>query len=172
MPAVDTQEIIKRQRSGDKTELFTTKSHGSGPVQIDAELQGAPYILSNLEAVLYFKIKNRGSGTLVKSQVDNGKMEILFPLEFEVVRGQHSEKFDCQLTAGGTLCTNNVVKNNQDLGTIPLYRDESRSSLRFTVRLKAPLLEPFRSYPITATVKYNYELRNDIGITVNPFQNV
>lgn len=164
VPAVNTEEILKRQRSGDKTNLFTTKSHSSGPVQIDVELQGAPYILANYEAVLLFKIKNRGSGTLVKSQIDASAMRILFPPEFVVTP---NEKFTCAPSSGGTECTNSVAN-----GVIPLYRDESRSSLRFSVKLREPLLEPFRSYPITADVKYFYELRNSVDLTINPFQNV
>lgn len=174
VPAVNIDEIVKRQRAGEKTDLFTTKSHGSGPVQIDVELQGAPYMLSNFEAVLLFKIKNRGSGTLVKSQIDNGSMEIIFPPEFAVIPDKSSEKFTCygDPRTGGTRCVNDAKQGNEDLGVIPLYRDESRSSLRFTVKLKDQLLEPFRSYQITSAVRYSYELRNSVDITVNPFQNV
>ncbi|MFA4820015.1 MAG: hypothetical protein WC613_03610, partial [Candidatus Aenigmatarchaeota archaeon] len=91
--AISTDEIVKRQRSGDKANLFTTKSYGSGPVQIDVELQGAPYILSGSsgpistsqpETVMFFTIKNRGSGTLVNSQIDSNQMQIVFPPELEV----------------------------------------------------------------------------------------
>jgi hypothetical protein len=166
LPAVNTDEIIKRQRAGEKTSLFTTKSHGPGPVQIDVELQGAPYMLSSFESVLLFKIKNRGSGALVKSQIDSGKMEIIFPPELFVDEAKSSEKFSCsQLPDGSTSCINNKKKGTEDLGIIPLYRDESRSSLRFAVKLREPLLEPFRSYQITSAVRYSYELRNSVDLT-------
>ena len=184
VPAVNSDEIIKRQRAGEKTSLFTTKSFGSGPVIVDVELQGAPYILSaspgsfttNYEAVMMFKIKNRGSGTLENSQIDSGALRIIFPPEFDVITAdsKSSEKFTCPPHAepdGSTRCINNARKNNQDLGAIPLYRDESRSSLRFTVQLRQPMTEPFRSYPISATVSYKYELRNSVDLVINPFNN-
>ncbi|MBI4174446.1 MAG: hypothetical protein HY517_02275 [Candidatus Aenigmarchaeota archaeon] len=173
VPAVNADEITKRQRAGEKTNLFTTKSFGSGPVIVDVELQGAPYILDTYEAVMMFKIKNRGSGTLERSQIDSSSLQILFPPEFDVITAKSSEKFVCSpdpLT-GGTICVNNAKKDNQDLGTIPLYRDESRSSLRFTVQLRQPMAEPFRSYPISAQVSYKYELRNSVDLTINPFNN-
>ena len=173
VPAVNMEEITKRQRAGEKTSLFTTKSHGSGPMQIDVELQGAPYILNNYEAVMLFKIKNRGSGTLVKSEIESGAMEILFPPEFDVIEDKSSEKFECVIDAatGGMRCTNNGGKNMVE-GAIPIYRDESRSSLMFTVKLREPLVEPFRSYQITSTIRYRYELRNSVDIVINPFNNV
>lgn len=172
VPAVNGEEITKRQRAGEKTSLFTTKSHSSGPVQIDVELQGAPYMLDQLDAVMFFKIKNRGSGTLENSQIDAGKMEILFPPEFDVDTARSSEKFTCtpDPATGGTRCVNDGRGNPLD-GVIPIYKDESRSSLMFTVSLLRPLAEPFRSFQITSTVKYKYELRNNVEITVNPFNN-
>ncbi|HLD39224.1 MAG TPA: hypothetical protein VJB05_02850 [archaeon] len=182
--AISTDEIVKRQRSGDKANLFTTKSYGSGPVQIDVELQGAPYILSGSspistgqpETVMFFTIKNRGSGTLVNSQIDSDQMQIIFPPELEVVNGKYSEQFSCTDNGQNTVCKNtgsvdSTGKKVSD-GVIPLYRDQSRSSLRFTVKLKQPLNEPFRSFQITSTVTYNYELRNSVAMTINPFQNV
>ncbi|MEK6887317.1 MAG: hypothetical protein AABX14_00035 [Candidatus Aenigmatarchaeota archaeon] len=183
--AISTDEIVKRQRSGDKANLFTTKSYGSGPVQIDVELQGAPYILSGgntpistsqPETVMFFTIKNRGSGTLVNSQIDSNQMQIIFPPELEVVNGKYSEQFSCTDNGQNTVCKNtgNVDSTGKKVsdGVIPLYRDQSRSSLRFTVKLKQPLNEPFRSFQITSTVTYNYELRNSVAMTINPFQNV
>lgn len=167
VPAVNMAEIIKRQRSGDKTNLATSKSFGSGPVQIDAELQGAQYILDSYDAMIFFTIKNVGSGTLVGSQIDQGKLSITFPPDFDVAGPQ--DKFTCISNSdGSTTCTNSVPGT----GVIPLYRDQSRSSLRFSIRLHNQLQEPFRSYQITAAVKYDYELRNSLDMTINPFQNV
>ncbi|HLC67907.1 MAG TPA: hypothetical protein VJI12_03420, partial [archaeon] len=80
LPAVNMDEIIKRQRAGEKTDLAITKSYGSGPIQIDAEIQGAQYILSNVntgssistsnpESVILFTVNDRGSGDLVNSEI-------------------------------------------------------------------------------------------------------
>lgn len=181
MPAISTDEIIKRQRSGDKTTLFTSKSYGSGPVQIDVELQGAPYMLSaptglQTDTVLLFTINNVGSGNIVNSQINGGDFSITFPPEFEIVRNRNfqgtlveNEKFVCNNNGlDGTTC----VTKQDDSGVIALYKDQSRSSLMFTVHLQRPLEEPFRTFQVTSGVKYNYELRDSVAMTINPFQNV
>ncbi|MFA4820478.1 MAG: hypothetical protein WC613_06000, partial [Candidatus Aenigmatarchaeota archaeon] len=135
-----------------------------------------PISTSQPETVMFFTIKNRGSGTLVNSQIDSNQMQIVFPPELEVVNGKYSEQFSCTDNGQNTVCKNtgsvdSTGKKVSD-GVIPLYRDQSRSSLRFTVKLKQPLNEPFRSLQITSTVTYNYELRNSVDMTINPFQNV
>src|SRR3989338_5620489 len=98
---------------------------------------------------MFFTIQNRGSGTLVNSQIDSGKMQIIFPPELEIVNGKYSEQFLCtditDINGQRTLCTNtgNVDSTGKKVsdGVIPLYKDQSRSSLRFTVKLKQPLNE-------------------------------
>ena len=193
LPAVNMEEIIKRQRSGDRTELAITKSYGSGPVQIDAEIQGAPYIISNTgpskpESVILFTLRDRGSGDLVGSRIESGAMTVRFPTELEVMPasttaqpdactgGQFSpnDKFCCSYTGSDTVCTNNrgAANGNVDLGVIPLYLKESRSSLRFAVRTRNALEEPFRSMQVTSDVAYSYEVRGSADVTINPFQNV
>ncbi len=186
IPAISTDEIIKRQRSGDKTTLFTSRSYSSGPVQVDVQIQGAPYMLSDssgriTDTVLLFSIKNVGSGNIVNSQINSGDMTIVFPPEFVADEERHSDKFECTKTNEGTLCIN-VGKGGEDrtrpkndpnnIGIIPLYKDESRSSLYFTVHIAQPLQEPFRTFQISSYVTYRYELRNSVALTINPFQNV
>ncbi len=184
VPAVNMEEVINRQRSGDRTDISVTKSHSSGPVQIDMELQGSPYLITgvdslgsstvNPESVLVFKIRNVGSGNLVNSKILAGDLKIEFPSQFEVVRKDdiENEKFTCIRGTDKTICENNRIVGGQPLGEIPLYKDESRSSIRFAVKLNQPLYQPFQTYPITATVAYWYELRNSVDVTINPFQNV
>ena len=178
IPAISTDEIIKRQRSGDKTTLFTSKSYSSGPVQVDVTIQGAPYMLSDTsgrptDTVLLFTVKNIGSGNIVNSQIKSNDMTILFPPEFEVDPQKYSDKFICTAASGGTLCANSATgSGGEDIGKIELYKDESRSSLYFTVRLQQPLQEPFRTFQIISNIKYSYELRDSVSLTINPFQNV
>src|SRR3989338_7003862 len=185
MPAISTDEIIKRQRSGDKTTLFTSKSYGSGPVQIDVEIQGAPYMLSSsdvqTDTVLLFTIKNVGSGNIVNSEIEGGDFNITFPPEFVVVKNRNfqgtpveNEKFNCYPSnEGGTICkTKDDVSKDDKPGAIALYKDQSRSSLMFTVHLKDAIKEPFKTFQITSGVRYDYELRDSVAMTINPFQNV
>jgi len=206
VPVVDVQEIISRQQANEKTTVQISKSHSTGPVQIDAELQGAQYILDGQKAVMLFKIKNVGSGTLKDSVIENtigleergasefwgdivkkvigflaaaGSQEsttneqriikgfiIKFPDDFQLVNwpGKDTKDplFACDTTT--KVCTN--VK------PIPIFKDESRVSMRFEVLSSLPDGTPFRSYSIVAVTGYTYELRNSISITVNPFQNV
>jgi hypothetical protein len=181
VPAVSSDEITKRQRASEKIDLEQSKSYSSGPLQIDAQILGAPYMLSyasgtlggaqSPESIITFNIRNRGSGTVVNSEIKRGAMEITFPPELEIKldqAGKANDKFTCRQTgAEGMTCINDAVE-----GAIPLYRDESRSAIRFTAKLRQPLNEPFRSFQIRAIVAYDYELRNSVDVTINPFQNV
>lgn len=210
LPVVNMEEILKRQRSGDRTEILISKSHSSGPVQLDVELLGAPYLLAELPGTLIFKIRNVGSGTIENSvirprlpadalrcqgqRIEATKEEtiptkygviIVFPKEF-VVENWPGKDFQAQRSGGlqdptqvGLFNCNernangDTVCKSQD--EIPIYRDESRVSMRFEVRLRdANALRgiPFRSFQISSFVFYNYELRGSQDITINPFENV
>ena len=136
------------------------------------------------ESVLFFTINNRGSGTLVNSQIgtyqENGDgsfhgMRIIFPTGLDLSRDAQGNYDTLKFSSGIFKCESigdgsTVCKNTE--AAIPLYKDQSRTSLRFTVRVKDPLTEPFRSYQITSNVGYSYELRNKVDMTINTFQNV
>jgi hypothetical protein len=82
VPVVNMEEIVNRQRQGEKTTVQISKAHGSGPLQIDAELFGSPYILSGYSATFLFKIKNLGSGVLTgKNEIAERALTIEFPAE-------------------------------------------------------------------------------------------
>lgn len=70
LPVVNMEEIIKRQRAGQSTDIVISKTHSSGPAQIDVELLGAPYVLAESPATLVFKLRNTGSGTIKNSNID------------------------------------------------------------------------------------------------------
>ncbi|MBI4170819.1 MAG: hypothetical protein HY514_03930 [Candidatus Aenigmarchaeota archaeon] len=69
IPAVNRDEIIRRQRAGQKIDMVFDKSFSSGPVRIDVEPLGVNYLLDNFETILLFNIKNVGSGTILKSEI-------------------------------------------------------------------------------------------------------
>ncbi len=217
MPAVNLEEIRARQRGNEKTEIQFSKAQSSGPVKIDVSLVGPTYVLAGQPAILVFKIKNVGSGTVFNSKIDTAKevqieqeiisissigdildrflkgqglqevvfhgMTIKFPQDTQVVEwpgcnadrttgictmpdGNSEEKgFNCALNNDGTTDCFNVEP-------IELFRDESRTSLRFKVNTNVPEGVPFKSFTIRAYVGYNYELRKSIEVTVNPFYNV
>lgn len=54
-------------------------------------------------------------------------------------------------------------------GSIALFRDESRVSMRFSVHKISEIKEqPFRSMTVLARIKYPYELRDSFAVTVIP----
>ncbi|MBS3053767.1 MAG: hypothetical protein J4469_04670, partial [Candidatus Aenigmarchaeota archaeon] len=55
--------------------------HGSGPVQIDVQLFGTPYLLSGFSGTFIFNVKNKGKGNIVNSQIEARKLVIEFPRE-------------------------------------------------------------------------------------------
>lgn len=178
VPVVNLEEIIKRQRANERADVIFSKSHSSGPIKIDAELIGAKYILANQPAVLSFKIKNIGSGTLQDSKIEEtliGPVLTRIPtgLSIRFPKGlvnnindikEKPENFECTELADEFRCY-----NTQD---IEIFKDESRTSIRFKINPPLPQDVPLRSYTIVATAGYTYELRNSVKVTVNPFQNV
>ncbi|MBI2172857.1 MAG: hypothetical protein HYT73_01445 [Candidatus Aenigmarchaeota archaeon] len=177
MPSVNLDEIIKNQRSNDKVNVQVTKSYGTGPVRIDMELFGTPYILSGQSATFIFKITNTGRGNVIGSQIDAGNFEVSIPKSLigsgslELPGGgaiepgrytQTTERFSCTDDTTYVTCTNTDA--------IQLYKDQTRGSLRFEVKGVADINQPFISYDIRASVKYRYELRGTQEITVKPFE--
>ena len=82
VPVVNMEEIAARQRAGDKIKVDVIKSIGSGPIQVDPELFGSPFILSSQSGTFFFVIKNKGSGNLPLSKVPPQGLCIYFPKEF------------------------------------------------------------------------------------------
>lgn len=79
MPVVNLDEILKRQRAGDKVSIPSSRSHGSGPMQIDSTLLGTNYVLAGQDAILQFKIENDGSGTVKDSKILPGSFSGAIP---------------------------------------------------------------------------------------------
>jgi len=219
VPVVNMEEIINRQRQGAKTNVQISKAHSSGPIQIDVDLFGSPYILSEYGATFLFKITNKGSGVLKgANEIEKEHLVIEFPAElvngrlidpggykynlvydvlyeypytstgfattdttigstplqpardisdiWEDIKPQDetTKQFDCTYAYNVVRCTN--------LKPIPLYKDETRMSLRFEMPKTVKVIDPFKSYEIRAYVGYTYELRSSVDVTINPYGNV
>ncbi|MFC2143460.1 hypothetical protein ACFLQN_03605 [Candidatus Aenigmatarchaeota archaeon] len=171
-PVVDYDEVIRRQKAGDSVELGISKSHSSGPIQIDVELVGANYGLSNHPVTLNFIIRNKGKGNTVNSIIEKhysggGDMirgfEIVFPQEFEVV--EYPVEFFSATCKSTGLCKNT-------LRDVELFKDKSMVTMMFLIQIKDPhSIDPFRSFQIRARTIYEYELRDSVDITINPIGN-
>ena len=161
LPAVNMDEIIKRQRAGEKTDLAITKSYGSGPIQIDAEIQGAQYILSNVntgssistsnpESVILFTVNDRGSGDLVSSEIKSGAMTIIFSPDLKVSPQTNNnqqdnscsggfaanDKFCCYVSQGGSYVTTGAGSAIPDSSTVCVNNRGTVETSRIPLYLK------------------------------------
>ena len=91
IPAVNKDEIIRRQREGQPISVVFDRSFSSGPVRIDVEPLGVKYLLARFETILLFSIRNVGSGTIVKSEI--------LPYKADSRAGAHSDS-ECSLIGG------------------------------------------------------------------------
>ncbi len=161
---VNINEILLRQRQGQSITLERNNIAGSGPLEIQGEVKGVPYILAGQPqgGIFIIKILNKGDkskGDLVNGIIPVGKLKIEFPAEIGQI-GFPDES--CQEQTG-LVCTNKEE--------IKLFKGES-NPIRFDIINSPRISEPFRTHSIRASVSYTYELRNSVHVTVNPLQNV
>ncbi|MBI2076098.1 MAG: hypothetical protein HYT72_02515 [Candidatus Aenigmarchaeota archaeon] len=194
---VNLDEIKARQRAGNPISLDIPEFFGSGPMKIDAKLEGAPYILSPYGASITFTIKSLGDpsiGSLLnskipKTEVDaNGKVtkevfKIIFPKELMNLHTKTAsitetdikdkldfpaEYFTCTEDSISIRCLNNYkVDATGKYEEISLFKGES-TPLFFRIKETPAIREPFRSFDIKAELNYTYELRSSARITVMP----
>lgn len=173
---VNLEEIKARQRAGSPLTLDILKSLGSGPVKIDAELKGAPYILSGLGGTLAFTVKNTGDtskGSISESKIPeilqgpfSFGLQIKFPEELvkDVGNLVSPSAFLCVGPTEGSIdCFNKA--------DITLFKGES-VPLLFQIKNAPSLTAPFKSFDIKALLRYTYELRDSTKITVLPLAKV
>ncbi len=168
---VNQDEIKERQRAGSSVSIDVTKSFGSGPMKIDAELKGSPFILSPFGANIAFSVKSLGDpgrGSLLNSKIqksETGKeiFKIEFPKELTSLANiEYPEEFFTCYDAGKIKCVND--KKGDD---ITLFRGES-TSLFFRLKNSPAITIPFKSFDIKAELNYVYELRDSAKVTVKP----
>lgn len=151
---ISMDEIKSRQRAGESVNLEIRKIPGSGPIQIDVELMGAPYILSGYSGTFLFTIKKVGdpNGILKDSKILPEKLKMEFPSDFGTAE---AKKFKC----------NAICKNSED---IELYKGES-PKLYFRISNVPTIDVPYKSFIIDAEVDYRYELRDSIKVKIKPY---
>ena len=151
---INMDEIETMQRQGESISLEIPKFLGSGPVQLDVELKGAPYIIAGYSGTLVFTVKKVGSsdGILKGSEVPADGIAINFPSGVGTVE---ADKF-----SGCPTCTNSEP--------ITLYRGVS-PSLYFKINDIQEISVPYQSFDIDATMGYDYELRDSIKVKVKPY---
>ncbi len=81
VPVVTQDEILNQQRQGGTLDLEKPTVVGSGPVQVEIETLGLPYILAGSDGIFIFKIRNTGDGTLRNSVIDGEGFHAVFSEE-------------------------------------------------------------------------------------------
>ncbi len=160
---VNENEIRARQRQGQPVSLERNTILGSGPVQIDGEMKGVPYVLANqpgTAGIFVLTVVNRGDKT--KGDLKDGKI-LAGNLAVEFPAGIGNMKCPEKFSQNGLICTN--------AEEIKLFKGES-NPFRFEITGSPPISEPFKTYNIKADISYTYELRDSAHAIVNPLENV
>jgi len=154
---IDMEELKARQRAGETVSLEIPKFLGSGPVQIDVELMGAPYIISGYSGTFLFRVKKVSSiGILKNSIIPEGNLRIEFPTDLGEVEA--GSKFTCD--------SKDVCTNSEE---IALYKGESPNLYFKVSHIELVSDVPYQSFEIKAEVDYIYELRDSIKVKVKPY---
>ncbi len=178
---VNLDEIKARQRADSPITLDMREVFGSGPVKIDAELKGAPYILSGLSGTIAFTVKSVGDtskGGIKDSKIPqmiienwpNGPgLSIRFPGELSGIKDVEGKKVPESLMLPSVFrCSvgKDVHCGNIE-DAITLFKGES-SPLLFQIRPAPAITTPFKSYDVQASLNYTYELRDSKKVTIQP----
>jgi hypothetical protein len=169
VPVVTIDEISERQRAGQTLPISSSNVRSSGPIQIDSEIKGTSFVLAGQSANFVFTVKNEGDknkGNLVKSEVES--MEIEFPRQLFDTGSKIDppDNFNCEALTGRPTAPVKCTNNN----AISLFKGVS-VPLKFVIeKTRSTDIPPFATYPIKAKIEnYNYQVRDSVGITVQPF---
>ena len=173
---VNFEEIKARQRAGSPITLDILKSFGSGPVKMDVELKGGPYMLSGLGGTLAFTVKNTGDtskGSISESKIPvspPGKFAFGLTIKFpeELVTNVNN-----LVSPSAFLCIGPIEESIDcfNIANITLFKGES-VPLLFQIKNAPSLTAPFKSFDIKAFLRYTYELRDSAKVTVVPLAKV
>lgn len=166
---VNMDEALARQRAGQPVSISKSSVIGSGPMQIEAESQGAQFIFAGRNGAVTFRIVSRGDsskGGILNSKIERHALTIHFPAGLGTVAAPDSDatgapKFSCVPDGDSIVCTNSEELNLYKGASIPY-------AFRF-IKV-SEIAEPFRTFPITAVILYEYEIRDSVKITVQPEQ--
>jgi len=164
---VTKREIEQRQRADQSISISGSNVKSSGPIQIEAEIRGAQFVLAGQSANFVFTVKNKGDknrGNLKNSQIPIGKMTIEFPTNLFDGNSLINPPISFTCSSVPVICTNTG-------DAINLFKGES-IPLKFSIsNTKETNIPPFATYPIRAKITdYTYQLRDKTSITIQPFK--
>ena len=169
LPVVRLEEVLMRQRAGETLEIERRNIIGSGPVQAEVDLLDPGFMVpgENSRLVIKFLDKGGSQGFLKDSKIP--KFSSTAPIKGIGIRIPKavaesvtfpSGKFDCWPTETDWYCFNN--------DDIDLFKGESSEYLILVNNVKDPGA-PFKTFTMTITTLYDYELREKVNVVVNPF---
>ncbi|MBI4896676.1 MAG: hypothetical protein HY832_03980 [Candidatus Aenigmarchaeota archaeon] len=163
-PVVDFEEIKKQQAGSSTVTVPASATHGRGPLVVDMEVVGSPYVLSTYPGRLAFRVRNAGGGEVVSCGTSTEcpglrgrtvKMQIEFPKGMTVTP-------PTGFTSVGDYMYENIDRD------ITFVNKESAGSIIFPFDPINIAGKPFISEPIKVTLTYFYEIRGSAPIRIQP----
>ena len=168
IPVVRMEEVLMRQRAGETLNIERRNIVGSGPMQAEVDLLDPGFMIPGEDSRLVIKFLDKGGsqGFLKDSKIPRFSTAPLKGIGIRIPKAVAenvsfpSGKFDCWDTGTDWACFNNVDIN--------LFKGESSEYLILVNKVKDPGV-PFRTFTMTITTIYDYELREKVNVVVNPF---
>ena len=154
---VTEDEILRLQQQGQTLSVSLQETRGSGPIVIEFG-QASNFALPKSTLFITVKARNVGSGGPLNSTIGVGKLSVEIPTSLTSYVA--AADFNCYPAFDKTVCTNKEE--------IKLIKKESIPFLFELQNVVPDLAVPHRTFTLSATVSYNYEIRNSLSLTVQP----
>jgi hypothetical protein len=148
------QRYYQLQQSGEFTTFTPTLNVERGPIKIYMEFGASLPIRTERVLPVYVTVQDKGTGLL--SFIPENELLIKLPTEFSVQQGSCGERFTC---------SNNECWNTETLTMVK--RESPTIKCSFTTPNEGTVgLE--KTYFITASLKYPYNLTQKVDVAVKP----
>lgn len=159
---VTENEILRLQQEGQTLSLPLQESRSGGPIALEFS-QPVQFALPGGTVFTTVKVLNAGSGSLLNSTIAAGALTVEIPaalVGYGEVKPPEEYFNPCLPQLDKLICTNKKP--------IQLIKKES-IPLLFEIRNVVPdLAVPHRTFTLSATVSYTYEIRSSLTLTIQP----
>jgi len=154
---VTEDEILRLQQQGQTLSVPLQETRGSGPIVLEFS-QASAFALPKSTLFITVKAHNVGSGGPLNSTIGAGNLSVEIPTS--LTSYVTAADFNCYQAFDKTVCTNKEK--------IQLIKKESIPFLFELQNVVPDLAVPHRTFTLSATVSYNYEIRNSLTLTIQP----
>jgi predicted small secreted protein len=156
---VSEDEILRLQQQGQTLSVPLQETRGSGPIILEFS-QASAFALPKSTLFITVKAHNVGSGGPLNSTIGVGNLTVEIPTSLTSSYYVRASDFTCSPAFDKTVCTNKEK--------IQLIKKESIPFLFELQNVVPDLAVPHRTFTLSATVSYNYEIRNSLTLTIQP----